>query len=195
VKPTTAPSPTRSLPWWTGSANTAPSGATASTNSNRFSKGWNHDQRLSLERTSSPNDPIAATRTLVLERHFPHPPEKLWRALTESTLLAQWLLNNDFEPTPGRKFQFRADPVPNWNGLIDCEVQLVDPITRLAYTWGSLGLESVVNWTLTPTDGGTHVRMEHSGFSADQEHAYKGANYGWQRFLNNLEYLLKGGNK
>jgi uncharacterized protein YndB with AHSA1/START domain len=130
------------------------------------------------------------SRTVVLERVFAHPQEKLWRALTESTLLAQWLLNNDFEPTPGRKFQFRADPVPNWNGVIDCEVQLVDPITRLAYTWGSLGLESTVHWTLTPTEGGTHLRMEHSGFGPGQDAAYKGANYGWQRFLGGLERVL-----
>jgi len=54
----------------------------------------------------------AETRTLVVERVFPHPPEKLWRALTESTLLAQWMMNNDFEPVVGRKFQFRADPCP-----------------------------------------------------------------------------------
>ena len=132
------------------------------------------------------------TRTLVIERVFAHPPEKLWRALTESPLLAQWLLNNDFEPTVGRKFQFRSDPVPNWNGVIDCEVLIVDSLKRLSYTWSSLGLGSAVLFTLTPADGGTHVRMEHSGFGADQDAAYKGANYGWQKFLGNLDRVLGG---
>jgi uncharacterized protein YndB with AHSA1/START domain len=130
------------------------------------------------------------TRSVVIERVFPHPPEKLWRALTESPLLAQWLLNNDFEPVAGRRFQFRSEAVPNWDGVIDCEVQIVDPLKQLSYSWGALGLESVVVWTLTPTEGGTHVRMEHSGFRPDQEFAYKGATYGWQKFIGGLERVL-----
>jgi uncharacterized protein YndB with AHSA1/START domain len=130
------------------------------------------------------------TRTVVIEREFPHPPEKLWRALTESPLVAQWLMKNDFEPVVGRKFQLRSDPVPNWNGIIDCEVLVVEPMKRLSYSWGTLGLESVVVFTLTPTKSGTHVRMEHSGFRPDQEAAYKGATYGWQRFLGQLERVV-----
>jgi uncharacterized protein YndB with AHSA1/START domain len=135
-------------------------------------------------------NPAEATRSVVIERTFPHPPEKLWRALTESPLIAQWLLNNDFEPAIGRKFQFRSEPMPQWNGLIDCEVLTVEHLKRLSYTWGALGLESVVLWTLTPAEGGTHLRMEHSGFRPDQEFAYKGANYGWQKFIGGLERVL-----
>ncbi len=131
-----------------------------------------------------------STRSVVIERIFPHPPEKVWRALTESPLLAQWLLNNDFEPEAGRRFQFRAEPVPNWNGIIDCEGLVVEPMKQLSYSWGSLGLESVVLWTLTLAEGGTHLRMEHSGFRADQEAAYKGATYGWQKFIIALERVL-----
>jgi uncharacterized protein YndB with AHSA1/START domain len=130
------------------------------------------------------------TRTLVIERVFAHPPEKLWRALTESPLLAQWLMNNDFEPAPGRKFQFRSQPVPNWNGLIDCEVLAIEPLKRLSYTWGTMGMESVVAWTLTPVESGTHLRMEHSGFGPDQDRAYNGAKYGWQNFLGGLEKVV-----
>jgi uncharacterized protein YndB with AHSA1/START domain len=132
------------------------------------------------------------TRSLVIERVFTHPPAKLWRALTESPLIAQWLMNNDFEPVVGRQFQFRADPVPNWNGIVDCEVLVVDPLKRLSYTWGSMGMGSVVQWTLTPAEGGTHVRMEQSGFGSDQDAAYKGANYGWQKFLGNLDRVVAG---
>jgi uncharacterized protein YndB with AHSA1/START domain len=149
---------------------------------------------MSQESTSqeSTTNPAESTRTLVIEKVFPHPPAKLWRALTESPLLAQWLLNNDFEPVVGRKFQFRADPVPNWNGIVDCEVLVVDPLKQLSYSWGSLGPGSVVLFTLTPAEGGTHVRMEQSGFRPDQEAAYKGANYGWQKFLGNLERIAGG---
>jgi len=128
--------------------------------------------------------------TLVVERVFPHPPQKLWRALTESPLLAQWLLRNDFEPVAGRRFQFRRDPMPNWNGVIDCEVSVVEPLKELSYSWVAMGLETVVRWTLTPAEGGTHLRMEQSGFGPDREANYKGAKYGWQSFFNGLEHTL-----
>ena len=138
------------------------------------------------------SNPAESTRTVVIEREFPHPPEKLWRALTESPLIAQWLLKNDFEPVIGSKFQFRSDPVPNWDGVIDCEVLIVDPLKQLSYSWSSMGLGSIVLFTLTPADGGTHVRMEHSGFRADQPQAYGGAKYGWQKFFGNLERVIGG---
>lgn len=137
-------------------------------------------------------NPAAATRTVVIERHFPHPPEKLWRALTESSLLAQWLMNNDFAPVVGRKFQLRHDPMPHWNGIIDGEVLTIVPLKQLSYTWSSMGLDTVVRFTLTPSDGGTHLRVEQSGFPTDQDTAYKGATYGWQNFLAALDRLLGG---
>jgi uncharacterized protein YndB with AHSA1/START domain len=133
-----------------------------------------------------------STRSLVIERVFSHPPEKLWRALTETPLIAQWLMKNDFEAVAGRKFQFRSDPVPNWNGVIDCEVLIVDPLKQLSYSWSTMGAEFVVLWTLTPAEGGTHLRMEQSGFRPGQQAAYQGANYGWQRFFGSLERVLGG---
>jgi uncharacterized protein YndB with AHSA1/START domain len=144
--------------------------------------------------TQAVSDPAETTRTLVIERIFPHPQKKLWRALTEGPLIAQWMMNNDFEPVVGRKFQLRAEPVPNWNGIVDCEVIMVDPIQRLSYHWGiggaASGLQWVVALTLTPVEGGTHLRMEQSGFRADQQAAYNGANYGWQKFLGALEDVV-----
>jgi uncharacterized protein YndB with AHSA1/START domain len=139
------------------------------------------------------SNPAEGTRTVVVERVFPHPPEKVWRALTESPLIAQWLMKNDFEPVVGQKFQLRSVPVPNWDGVIDCEVLIVDPLRRLSYSWSSMGLESVVLLTLTPAEGGTQVRMEHSGFRPDQQAAYKGAGYGWQKFFDGLERVVGGG--
>jgi uncharacterized protein YndB with AHSA1/START domain len=149
-----------------------------------------------MSNTAEGSNAAAGTRTLVIERVFPHPPEKLWRALTEGPLLAQWMMNNDFKPVVGRRFQFRADPVPNWNGIVDCEVLVVDPLQRLSYNWGvgggESGLQWVVLWTLTPAEGGTHVRMEQSGFGPDQQAAYQGARYGWQKFFGGLEQVLGG---
>lgn len=145
-----------------------------------------------MTQTAEASNPVEATRTLVIERTFPHPPEKLWRALTENKLLAQWLMDNDFEPALGHKFQFRSQPMPQWDGIIECEVLALEPLQRLSYTWRALGLESVVLFTLTAAEHGTHLRIEQSGFRSDQQQAYGGAKYGWQRFLGNLENVLAG---
>jgi uncharacterized protein YndB with AHSA1/START domain len=146
--------------------------------------------------TTAQSNAASATRTLVIERVFPHPPEKLWRALTEGPLLAQWMMSNNFEPVPGGKFQFRTDPKPNWNGVVDGEVLVVEPLKQLSYNWAvgksesSPGLQWVVQWTLTATDGGTHLRMEQSGFGPDQQANYNGARYGWKIFFDGLERVL-----
>ena len=134
----------------------------------------------------------ATTRSLVIEREMAHPPEKIWRALTQGELMKEWLLENDFQPVVGHKFSFRSQPMPQWNGIIDCEVLSVVPTSRLSYSWSTLGAKSLVTWTLTPTKNGTRVRMEHSGFRMDQEAAYRGANYGWQNFIGRLERVVAG---
>src|ERR1700679_939733 len=108
------------------------------------------------------NEP-AASRTLIIEREMPHPTEKVWRALTQGPLIEEWLMKNDFQPVVGHEFKFRSTPVPNWNGIIDSEVLVVEPNSRLCYSWESMGLKSMVTWTLTPTSQGTHVRMEQTG--------------------------------
>ncbi len=125
------------------------------------------------------------TRSVVVEREISHPPEKIWRALTQPHLIAEWLMKNDFKPVVGHGFNLRAD----W-GAIDCRVMAVEANKTLAYTWAAYGLESVVTWTLTPTSTGTHLRMEQSGFGPDQKQAYHGARQGWQQFLANLEQVL-----
>jgi uncharacterized protein YndB with AHSA1/START domain len=135
---------------------------------------------------------MTTTRSLVIEREFPHPPEKVWRALTQGHLIKEWLMDNDFQSVVGHKFTFRSTPMPNWNGVIDGEVMVVEPNKKLSYKWDSLGLESVVVWTLVATEGGTLVRMEQSGFRPDQEINYKGANYGWQKFIGALERVVAG---
>jgi uncharacterized protein YndB with AHSA1/START domain len=129
----------------------------------------------------------APTRTLVIEREIPHSPEKIWRALTEGPLIEEWLMKNDFQPVVGHRFNLRAD----W-GAVDCQVLAVEPNKTLSYTWAAYGLESVVTWTLTPTSTGTHLRMEHSGFRSEEDAAYKGATYGWQGFIGNLERVVGG---
>src|SRR5713101_658803 len=83
-----------------------------------------------------------ATRSLVVEREMPHPPEKIWRALTQGPLIEEWLMKNDFQPVVGRKFNFRSTPMPQWNGVVDCEVLAVESNRRLSYRWNSSGEEA-----------------------------------------------------
>ena len=132
------------------------------------------------------------TRSVIVQREIPHPPEKLWRALTQPHLIEEWLMKNDFKPSVGHRFNLRGD----WGGVLDCEVLTVEPNRTLAYTWNfahedaAYNLNSVVTFTLTPTSAGTHLRMEQSGFRPDQPQAYGGARQGWQQFLANLEQVL-----
>jgi len=140
-----------------------------------------------------------ATRSLVVERLMPHPPEKVWRALTQAPLLEQWLMKNDFQPIVGRRFNFRADPIPHWNGVTDCEVLAVEPNRRLSYSWNAsgdeaaTGITTTVTWTLTPTEGGTHLRLEQSGFRhGNDDLFYQGAGHGWRKMLAGLERVAAG---
>jgi uncharacterized protein YndB with AHSA1/START domain len=134
----------------------------------------------------------AATRSVVIEKELPHPPQKIWRALTEGPLIKEWLMENDFQPAVGHAFTLRMKPMPGWNGIIECQVLAMEPCKTLSYTWGTLGLGTVVTFTLTPTDTGTHLRVEQSGFGPDREANYKGAQYGWQNFIGNLERVVAG---
>ncbi len=134
------------------------------------------------------NNTATQTRSVIVEREMPHPPEKIWRALTQPHLIEEWLMRSDFKPVVDHRFKFSGD----W-GSVDCEVTTVEPNRTLAYTWAALGLESIVTWTLTPTPNGTHLRMEQLGFRPDQEQAYQGAKYGWQAFFGKLEQVLARG--
>ena len=131
-------------------------------------------------------------RSAVIEREFPHPPEKLWRALTQPHLIEEWLMKNDFKPAVGHSFNLSGE----WGGVLDCKVLAVEPHKTLSYTWdfnhedAAFNLKSVVTFTLTPTSTGTHLRVEQAGFRPDQKQAYGGAHAGWKQFLTKLEQVL-----
>jgi uncharacterized protein YndB with AHSA1/START domain len=135
---------------------------------------------------------VTETLSVVVEREFPFPPEKLWRALTQPHLIEEWLMKNDFKPDVGHHFNLRGD----WGGVLDCEVLAIEPNRTLSYTWNfvhddaAYNLTSVVTFTLTPAGTGTHLRVEQAGFRRDQPKAFGGAKFGWQKFLENLGHLL-----
>lgn len=117
--------------------------------------------------------------------YLPHPPESVWRALTDSAAIAQWLMPNDFEPRLGHRFTFRTDPMPglNFDGICHGEVTALDPPRLLAYTWiGGPLAYTLVTYRLEPEGDGTRLRFEHSGFDLDdplQQASYRGLSGGW----------------
>lgn len=103
---------------------------------------------------------------LFLDEFYPHPLEKVWRALTDPAALAVWLLmSNDFEPRLGRRFTFRAAPRPDFRGWIECEVIALEPPTRMAWSWQSsdVGEPTRVEFNLKAVEGGTRLTLAHTG--------------------------------
>jgi len=132
-------------------------------------------------------------RDLRYERFLKHPPERVWRALTEPALMGRWLMETDFEPTVGHVFQFRTDPAPTFDGILNGEVVLVEPPRQIAYTFigGMMRHKTTVKWTLHPEDGGTRLILEHTGFTGLSDVAISGIiGFGWKRMLNDLPAVL-----
>jgi uncharacterized protein YndB with AHSA1/START domain len=124
------------------------------------------------------------TQTIIQQYELAHAPSKVWRALTEPALLEKWLMQTDMQPTMGHAFTFRMEPSQWWDGIVHCEMLEIDPPRRLSYTWRSgpenTPLDTIVTWTLQPTDNGTRLTLEHSGFVPSNKFAYAGAAQGWQ---------------
>lgn len=148
----------------------------------------NEQQAAATTPNPTPTPAPAETLSVVIERDLPHLPERVWRALTEPGQIEKWLMRNDFTPALDAHFTLSAD----W-GQVEGRVLAIEPNRTLTYTWESQGLQSVVTWTLAPTDRGTRLRMEQSGFRPDQRQAYNGARHGWPMFFDGLERTLVGG--
>jgi uncharacterized protein YndB with AHSA1/START domain len=134
----------------------------------------------------------AQTEALAFDFDLPHSPEKVWRAITDPDLLAQWLLPvTGFALVPGAEFTFRTDPHPGWDGTVQCRLREIDPGRKLSYTWvvGEM-LKTVVTFTLTPAATGTRLVLVQSGFRPDQKKNFGGARYGWKMMGGRLIDLL-----
>ena len=122
-----------------------------------------------------------------------HVPQKVWRALTDPTWLAEWLLPV-VEPMtalqPEASFTFKAQPQPNWDGIVHCRILEFEVHSKLSYAWVVGGIDTVVTFTLTPTESGTHLSLVQSGFKPDQKQNFAGARYGWEMMGGKLLDLL-----
>lgn len=135
----------------------------------------------------------AQSETIALEFDLSHPPHKVWRALTDPELLAQWLLPAvEFKLEPGAAFAFKTQPYPGWDGVVSCRMLEIEAQRKLSYSWvvGDMALNTVVTFTLTPTASGTHLSLVQAGFKPDQKQAFGGARYGWNMMSGKLVDLL-----
>jgi uncharacterized protein YndB with AHSA1/START domain len=106
-------------------------------------------------------------------QEYPHPPAKVWRALTDPELIPLWTSTGKggqpvgFAPLVGTKFQFVAKPMPGWDGVVRCEVLEVREPSWLRYSWsgGDEDDVTVVTYRLEPHGKGTRFTWEHTGFT------------------------------
>lgn len=134
----------------------------------------------------------AQTETLSFELDLRHAPAKVWRALTDPALLSEWLLPvAKLQLEPGAAFTLQAPPKPGWDGAVDCRFVEIEPQRKLSYSWVvGFGLDTVVTFTLTPTEAGTRLSIVQSGFRLDQKQNFAGARYGWRMMSGRLADLL-----
>ena len=131
------------------------------------------------------------TESISFEFDLHHLPEKVWQALTDPALLAEWLLPvTDLELDPGAPFTLKAPPQPGWDGIVHCRFLEIEAQRKLSYTWVVGDIDTVVTFTLTPTASGTRLGLEQSGFRRDQKKNFGGARYGWNMMGGKLVDLL-----
>ena len=131
------------------------------------------------------------TESLSFEFELTHSREKVWRALTDPELLAEWLLPVvGLELEPGAAFTFQTQPQPGWDGIVKCRVLEIDPPNKLRYAWVVGDLDTVVTFSLTPTASGTRLNLVQSGFRPEQKQNFGGARYGWRMMGDKLADLL-----
>ncbi|MFI5304272.1 MAG: SRPBCC domain-containing protein [Nitrospiria bacterium] len=107
---------------------------------------------------------------IIIEYAYAFAIEHVWTALTDPAELADWLMPGDFKAVVGHKLTFRCNPQPEYDGTVEVEILEVDKPYRLSYSWKTSNMKkpTTVTFILTPTrDGGTHLRLEHSGFKGD----------------------------
>ena len=103
------------------------------------------------------------TESISFEFDLNHPPEKVWRAVTDPVLLAEWLLPVlDLKLEPGAAFTFKTQPYPGWDGIVSCRILEIEAHKKLSYTWVVGDMDTVVTFTLTPTASDTRLFLVRS---------------------------------
>jgi uncharacterized protein YndB with AHSA1/START domain len=141
--------------------------------------------------TSTDTTAPSQTESIAFEFDLHHMPEKVWRALTDPVLLAEWLLPVlDLKLEPGAAFTLKAPPQPGWDGKVNCRFLEIEAQRKLSYAWVVGDIDTVVTFTLTTTASGTRLSLVQSGFKPDQKKNFGGARYGWKMMGGKLVDLL-----
>ena len=142
---------------------------------------------MTLTDTTAPTQ----TESLSFDFDLHHPPDKVWRALTDPDLLAEWLLPVvDLKLEPGAAFTFKTQAYPGWDGTVNCRFVEIEAPRKLSLTWVVGDIDTIVTFTLTPTASGTRLSLVQSGFKPDQKQNFNGARYGWKMMGGKLVDLL-----
>jgi uncharacterized protein YndB with AHSA1/START domain len=121
--------------------------------------------------------------TVRVERRYPHPIEKVWRAVTTPEHLAQWFPSPvEVDLRPGGSMCFSAfEGAPGGTGT----VEVVDPPRRLTFTWGTDRL----TFELAASGDGTTFAVVHS---FDDRVGAPSFAAGWDVCLAGLRSVLTG---
>ncbi|MFI9611451.1 SRPBCC domain-containing protein [Streptomyces sp. NPDC052023] len=143
---------------------------------------------MSIPPTAADGDDLTVIR---VDQFFPHPPAKVWRALTDPGLLAQWQMpgSEEFRLEVGHRYRMTSVPRPNtgFSGVVEVSVLGYDVERMLRVRWADPGPAGTADWTITWTleqEGrGTRLFLVHEGFDPDdpaQSMARKIMDGGWR---------------
>jgi uncharacterized protein YndB with AHSA1/START domain len=101
---------------------------------------------------------------ILIDVDFGHPPERVWRALTDRTVLSEWFMRTDLEPYVGRRFRLAPDGLLGLAGPLEGELVEVVAPRKLVMLLRGEQMHSRVTWELVPLPAGCRLRMSHTGF-------------------------------
>lgn len=116
------------------------------------------------------------------------PAARVWKHLTDSALLAGWLMSTDFKAEPGSAYRMDCGTEGEITGVVREAV----PHQKLVYSWTSkhLGIETLVTFTLVEEKGRTRLTLVHTGWDALPPEGRSKADlfeHGWGEHLASLQ--------
>lgn len=130
------------------------------------------------------------TAIIEVDHFYPHPPARVWKALTDPALHARWWAAGDVRPVVGHRFEL---DMGRW-GQQACEVTHVEPERLLRYRFATGTLDTVITWELVPEGTGTRLKLVQEGFDLDSplgRQAFDGMKPGWPQVLGKLGTVLE----